>query len=50
MISEGGGEKSGYPSLNIVEVTYDTNADIVRVVVSPEYDKMDIVIRTINRI
>ena len=45
VISEGG-NKSGYPSLNIVEITYDTNANIARVVVSPEFDVMDVVIKT----
>ena len=29
-----------------MEVRYDTNADIVRVVVAPEYDVMDVVIKT----
>ena len=46
VISEDIKNKSGYPSLNIVEVTYDTNADIVRVVVSPEFDVMDVIIKT----
>jgi len=40
------GNKGGYPPLTIVEVTYDTNADIVRVVVEPEYEKTDVIIKT----
>ena len=46
VISSEGGDKSGYPPLKIMEVSYDTNADIVRVVVAPEYDVMDVVIKT----
>ena len=46
VISSEGGDKSGYPPLKIMEVSYDTNADIVRIVVAPEYDVMDIVIKT----
>ena len=36
----------GYPSLKIFEVTYDTDANMVRVVVGPEYDTMDVIVKT----
>jgi len=38
--------KLGYPPLNIIEVSYDTYANTARVVVSPEYEVMDVVIKT----
>ena len=48
VISSEGGEKGGYPTLKIVELTYDTDSDIVRVTVSPEYEKTDIIIKTVT--
>ena len=41
-----GGEKAGYPPLDIVEVTYDTEKNIVKVVLQPEYEKTDVIIKT----
>ena len=32
--------------MKIFEVTYDTDADLVRVVVGPEYDVMDVIVKT----
>jgi len=41
-----GERKAAYPPLDILEIMYDTDSDIVRVVVGPEYDRMDVVVRT----
>jgi len=41
-----GEQTAVYPPLNILEIMYDTDSNIVKVVVSPEYDRMDVMIRT----
>ena len=46
VISDIDGQKSGYPPLKIMEVSYDTDTNIARIVVGPEYDVMDVVIKT----
>jgi len=35
-----------YPPLNILEIMYDTDSNMIRIVVGPEYDRMDVMIRT----
>ncbi|MEC7711470.1 MAG: NUMOD3 domain-containing DNA-binding protein, partial [Thermoproteota archaeon] len=45
-IISGEGAKAEYPSLRIVEVSYDTNADIMKITVAPEYEKTDVIITT----
>ena len=40
------GDKAGYPALTIVELTYDTNENFVRIVLEPEYEKTNVIVTT----